>query len=561
MTVREKLISLDNLAFVDTLTSMSPITKSILANRPFNISAEFFNPRPSSVDEIFEIPDTRTAVYRILKALDNQETILIHGDYDADGITGSTVLYQSFKKMGIKNVSVYIPNRATDDYGITRERVLDLTKNVDLLISVDCGVNNDEAVAALQEQGVDVIITDHHMPDPDHTSKPLALINPKVINNSLLMLAGVGVAYELMRAVWYIAKQEGREFAYSSSPDELLDIVALGTIADSVPLLGVNRFIAKEGLKKMSVAPCPAIRILLKKYNINQVTSTSVLFKLAPALNSTGRLGSAMLGVSLFMAENEEETERIVDEIIDLNLTRKELTNKICEELLSTVSKEELRTTPCIVLFGHTVHLGIAGIIASRIIEMYNKPTIILGEKREGILSGSCRSVEGYNLLDALSNSAVYLMGFGGHKEAAGLTLKAENFQAFKECIQNYVASKRATIKTEPIVYVDAKVNPQDLTVELEKELEIIGPFGVGNPEPLFLLEQATITGIRPIRVGNIVTIVKNEIPITLLDFNGCYSTDMKGKLTNVVGTFTINRFRGKVTPQLIVQKADTYGD
>lgn len=481
---------------------------------------EFIFSNVNDFHDPFKLNDMEEAVERIIDAIKSGQKIRIYGDYDVDGITSVALLYSSLKKMKA-NIDYYIPNRLSDGYGINKHGIdLAYGEDIDLLISVDCGISAVDEVEYAKTLGIDVIITDHHTPR-EIIPKAVAVINPKRVDDDYPFkeLAGVGVAFKLLQALISRSTKPTLEKLL----EENLDIVALGTIADIVSLTGENRIIAKYGLKRLQKSKKSGIRALNKSTGLvgKQLNTGHVIFVLAPRLNAVGRLGHAELGVKILLAQNDHEARTLAKELNENNQDRREIDNSIYIEAKKKIDSDpQYKLTKSIVLASDTWHSGVTGIVASRIVEAYYKPSIMIAVE-EGIGKGSARSIAELDILEAIKNCSEYLEDFGGHKYAAGLTILEENIKEFTEKFENNVVKMLEGVDTQPTLYVDASVQLNEINLAFIKRIKELAPYGPDNLPPILVVENATIVG-EPQIVGNNhlkLTIKKNQHYLKMIGF------------------------------------------
>lgn len=438
------------------------------------------------------LKDMDKAVERIHQAIQNEESIVIFGDYDVDGVSATAILYECLTNLGA-NVRCKLPTRDGGGYGINREVLRTLAeKHYDLVITVDNGISAVEEAAYAKELGIDLIITDHHLP-PKTLPDAIAVVDPRRADDTSPFkdLCGAGVAYKLCAAL------------EDCDPAELLEmygeLVALGTIADVMPLVGENRTLVQEGLVLLQDTMRPGLRALLDAagYAGKPVTAETVSFGLAPRLNAAGRMDTAAVALKLLLCESEEQATGIAARLMEINVERQQTEQAIVQAALDQLAADPARTHDrVIVVAGDDWHPGVIGIVASRLMERYARPVVVISlENGEG--RGSGRAPAGFNLHSALVACAGYLIRYGGHAAAAGLLIEEEKVGAFRKAINDWAA------QTDPVprpgtLTLDAVANIAELTLPLIEELNALAPFGSGNAVPLFLLEDAVIDGTWP---------------------------------------------------------------
>ena len=528
--------------------NLSNLVAKILSNR--NILGremqeddikKFLNPTRYDFYDPFLLPDMEQAVERIEQAINNKEKILIYGDYDADGITSTTILIKFFKELGVE-VDKYIPNRLEEGYGINNKALEEIkNRGIDLIITVDTGITANDQVKYANELGLDVIITDHHEPS-DEIPKAVAVIDAKRKNNKypFNQLAGCGIAFKLTQAISIKRKLDPSKYLKN------LDIVSIGTISDLVPLVDENRVIVKLGLMLVKQTKNIGLRKLLLKSQLKELDSTSISFGITPRINAAGRLGNQNDALNLFITEDAKEAERLSEILNSYNIERQKIGNKIYEEAISQLKDKEKN---CIILGKEDWHHGVIGIVSSKITEKFNKPSILLCFENN-IAKGSGRSVPGFDLYKAISSTKEYLLGFGGHTMACGLSLTVENFEKFKKEITKYIDENLDISKLEKEIYIDEILTIDDLDIEKIKELKSLEPFGEENPEPIIMYKNVEINGIRTLSENKHLklSLKKNDKIIDAIGFNlGELAEKYKiGDTIDIVGNIEINSFNGK---------------
>jgi len=475
----------------DTL-KVSPIIARILINRGITSPEEaqdFINSGPSSLHPPFLLPDLSKALDRILMALQKGEKVVIYGDYDVDGVTATSLYLEFFKTLG-KRVDYYIPDRIAEGYGLNLFAIQNLVnEGVQLLITADCGTTSVKEISWAQENGMDVIVTDHHQPPPE-TPPAYALINPHREDGEYPFtgLCAVGIAFKLVQG--YFLKMENSRPALDERLIPYLDLVALGTIADVAPLRGENRFLVKEGLKVLSQTPRLGLDVLKKVCGVNNrpVNVGTVGFVLGPRINAGGRMANANEGVVLLTTSSAEEAQRAALYLNQQNQERQRIEAEILKEANEKIAAEvNFDKEKALVLASPRWHPGVIGIIASRLVERYYRPTIIISINPDGVGKGSARSIPSFHLYQGLLQCSELMEGFGGHKYAAGLTIRAEKIDSLREKFSSLVEKTLTPEELEPCLMIDAEVQLDDLNLQLTDELETLSPYGAANPEPVFM--------------------------------------------------------------------------
>ena len=511
----------------------------------------FLNPTRNDFHDPYLMPDMEIAVERILKAIKNQEKVIIYGDYDVDGITSITVLKKFLKTCGLE-VDYYIPNRLNEGYGLNKN-ALDKIKEggYTLIITVDCGISAIEEITYANELGIETIVTDHHEP-LDELPPAIAVVDLKRKDSNTYpfkSLAGCGVVFKVTQALGMKLGMEEKEYL------KYLDIVCVGTISDIVPLVDENRVIAKLGLRLVEVTKNPGLKALLKASGYKQVNSNTISFGIAPRINACGRMGYEEEALKLFLTENLVEASRITEKLNQYNRDRQEIEKNIYEEAIKMIEKEPEEKS-AIVLGSDNWHHGVIGIVSSKITEMYFKPSVLICfEGEEG--KGSGRSIPGFDLHEALVKHSEYLEKYGGHEMAVGLSLKRENFDKFKKAFENYVAEKDIS-DIVPIIDIDKQIELKDVDYQVVKQLDLLEPFGEANRRPVFVYKNLKIDSIRALSDGKHLklTLKDGNAIVNAIGFNlGHLSKEyMIGDKIDVAGTLELNSFNGRETVQINVK-------
>ncbi len=505
----------------------------------------FLEPTRDDFHDPFEMPDMKKAIDRIIKAIDTNEKVIIYGDYDVDGITSTMVLKRFLGEHGL-DVDYKIPNRLNEGYGLNKEAVKKIADDgYSLIITVDCGISGLDEVEYANSLGLEVIITDHH--ETKYTiPNCVAVIDCKRKDSKypFKSLAGCGVVLKLIQA---ISQEKGYK---PESYLKYLDIVCVGTISDIVPLVDENRLIAKLGLMLIKQTRNPGLSFLINSTGFKEINSTAISFGLAPRINACGRMGFEEEAIKLFLTDNIEEAKNITIKLNDFNKQRQEIEKTIFEDAIKQIEENKMENDPIIVVAGEGWHHGVIGIVSSKITEVYYKPSILVCFDGE-TAKGSGRSVPGFDLHNALCESDEFLLKYGGHEMAIGLTLERKNFEKFKEKIKE-IASKANLEEFVPILKIDKELEAKDISEENIRDLEKLEPFGESNKTPIFLYRNLKIDSIRSLSEGKHLKLTLkddiNYIILTAIGFN-------MGNLANeyrlfdkvdVVGTLEINEFNGR---------------
>lgn len=545
------------------------LTKRLLLSRGLTGAEEveeFLNPLEMKLTSPYDFVDMQKAVDRVIKAIVNREKIVIYGDFDADGVTSTSVLYKTLNHLDA-NVEYFIPDREKEGHGLDSAALVKIiaAKKPKLIITVDCGISNVKEVAFLKSFGVDTIITDHHE-SKDELPQAFAIINPKAPGalsetlparkiKELTYLAGCGVAFKLSQAL--LEKFDKVEFAL-----KILPLVAVGTVADIVPLLGENRCFVKRGLEL--ILNHAGLRELLHTagYSLEKpVTSEVVAFGIAPRLNASGRLENVDSAMKLLLSDNPTEIQFAVQTLNEFNSIRQTLCSDTFAQADEMWQKEGMKN-PAVVLFSPEWHIGIIGIVASKFVEKYHKPAFLMTYSEETQqFRCSARGIKGLNIFDILNESAELLDGFGGHELAGGCSFSKEkaSFEQVKSVINKTVKDMLNGQDLKPFVEVDLKLSPTDITEQLVHDLEIFEPFGAANPNPVFAVENLVVKEKRLMGQD------KNHLKLTC-DAGGHELTCIwwqKGDVTLNPGDVLdllfhpdINEFNGNTYLQLIIQDA-----
>ena len=509
---------------------------------------KFLKPTRNDFHDPFLMPDMKIAVERILKAIENKEKIIIYGDYDADGITSITVLKSFFKDIGV-DVFSYIPNRLEEGYGLNKPAVKKIVDDkYNLMITVDCGISAIEEIDYANSLGIETIVTDHHEVG-EKLPNALAIVDAKRKDNMYPCrdLAGVGVVFKLIQAL--SIKLNLKEESYL----KYLDIVCIGTISDIVPLVDENRVIAKLGLMLVNQTKNLGLKSLLMSSGYKKIDSTTISFGVAPRINACGRMGHAEEALKLFLSNNLNEVQELTKKLNDYNVKRQDIEKRIYEEAVKQIEERNLNKNNTIIVAGENWHHGVIGIVASKITEMYFKPSILLcNEGNES--KGSGRSIPGFDLHDALMKCLDYIEKFGGHSMAIGITIKKSELEQFSQSLEN-VAKEEHTEEIVPIVQIDAKISLSDINKEMVESLNQLEPFGEGNKMPIFVIKNLKIDSIRALTEGKHLklTLREGNNMVNAIGFNmGSLAEEYKiGDKIDVAGMLEINSFNGVDSVQI----------
>lgn len=475
--------------------NIDPVLAQLLLNRGISTKEEaekFLYPKLEDLHDPFLMPDMEKAIKRIEKAIGNKERILIYGDYDVDGTTAVSLVYKFLRKI-TSNIDYYIPNRYDEGYGISFQGIdYAINTGVKLIISLDCGIKAIKKVAYAKEKGIDFIICDHHMPD-DELPDAVAVVDAKRIDSIYPYneLSGCGVGFKLVQA---FSQRNGLPF---SEIEPLLDLVAVSIASDIVPLTGENRIMMHYGLKQLNSNPSFGLRGIVEICGLTkkQITVNDIVFKIGPRINASGRMMNGKEAVDLMLANDMVGAREKSKNIDQYNEDRRELDKKITDEAIEFIeTKINIDEQKSIVLYNETWHKGIIGIVASRLTEKYFRPAVVL-TKSNNMISGSARSVLGFDVYKAIESCKDILENFGGHTYAAGLTLKEENLEEFTRRFNTLSFDEIEPRMMLPQITVDAEISFSQITPQFVKELSLFNPFGPENENPVFLSKNVFDTG------------------------------------------------------------------
>lgn len=532
---------------VSTLTAKFLIARNI----EYKDMANFLYGKLENLRDPYLIKDMEKLVERIIFAKENNEKVCIYGDYDVDGITSIVVFYKFLRELNI-DVSYYLPDRLTDGYGLNKKGLDEIKKrDVSLVITVDCGITAIEEIEYAKELGMDVCVTDHHECGVD-LPNAIAIVNPKQIDDKsyFKMHAGVGVVFKCICAI--AKKYDLEEYMYF----KYLDIVAIGTISDIVPLVDENRIISKFGLRQLNNTSNVGIKALLSKLKYKDIDSIMVSFSMAPRINACGRMGDASIAVELLLEEDLDKASELADRLNELNVLRQEVEKKIFDQAVEMIQREGFDKKNSLVLYDKDWHNGVIGIVASRLVSLYNKPVILI-TKENGVLRGSGRCPVGFSLYEAASNCKDLLVQFGGHELAIGFSIEEDKIEKFRDCFEK-IASMEENIVCEKIIEVDAEIFREDLNSNLLRDVRFLKPYGQSNKAPNLLYKNLKVVGIRTLKEEkHLKFVLKDEK--TLIEgiafMQGQRRDDiLVGDKIDIVTQVDLNDFNGKKTLQFIIQ-------
>ena len=551
---------------IQDLLGCHAATASLLAQKNLTSETElkhFLQPSLHDLRPPFALTDMHKAVDRITLALQKQEKILIFGDYDVDGVTATTLISQFLDEIGAR-VQYYIPDRMTEGYGLKVGHIdeLALPDQIDLIITVDCGIASHEAVSAAKTHHIDIIISDHHDP-PATLPAALAVVNPKRIDCSsdLSHLSGVGIVFYLAMALRMHLRDLGY-FNHVSEPNlkKYCDLVALGTVADMVPLVQENRILTVSGLQVLRTTPRPGLKALAQSSGIDyrHVDAEDVAFRLGPRINAAGRMDHASRATTLLYAQTEEKADHHANKLNYFNKLRQDTESGVLNDILATIEKQgDLLSSPCLVFASPGWHPGVVGIVAARLTRKYNKPTVLISIE-EDIGIGSARSIPGIDIRALLDACGHHLLGYGGHPMAAGLQIAVKEIKSFRTSLENAIQAVSAGKDLSPEFPIDYILDLPDITKKLLDEIAALGPFGNQNPEPVFLahdvrVRNAAIVGgsHRRMKISPSNT---THPTLTAIQFNVDQSVPQPDHFTKIAYHLQWNRWNGNKSIQLVIK-------
>lgn len=530
--------------------NISEMLAKLIISREIEDVDMFLNGTLDDLKDPYRMKDMDKFVKRVEEAIDKNEKICIYGDYDVDGITSITIMYKFLTSIGA-NVMYYLPDRLLEGYGLNK-KALDSIKEegAKLVITVDCGITAIDEVNYAKSIELDMCITDHHecaevLPDA------ICIVNPKQKDdNTFSMLAGVGVAFKCITA---LAKRYNLSY---DSYIKYLDIVALGTISDIVPLVDENRIISKYGLEMMNDTKNVGLKALLNIINFKTVDSTMVSFGMAPRINACGRMGNARIAVELLLEKDKQKADNLAIELNNQNTKRQQVEKKIFQAAEKMIQKDHLDLKNSIVLYNENWHNGVIGIVASRLVNIYYKPVILL-TKENGVIRGSGRCPIDFSLYDTLTKCKDQLIQFGGHELAAGLSIEENKIEEFTSKFEEVVTE---SIVGEPkqIIPVDEKIDYRDLNIQLLKDINTLRPYGQSNKEPVFMYKGLKVNSIRTIKEDKHLklTLRDDKYQIEALAFSqGNRRDELRlGDKIDVLCNVDVNTYTTPRTIQLVLQ-------
>ncbi len=538
----------------DSYRQFYSLARKIVYGRGFEEEvAQFLNPSLASLHDPFLLSDMDTAVNRITQAVTAKQRIVVYGDYDVDGITSIAVLKKVLATLGC-DIDYYIPDRMKEGYGVNLAAIKSLCADYDLLITVDCGITSCSEVEYAMENGLDVIVTDHHLP-AEKIPPAVAVVNPKRHDDCYpnSELAGVGVVFKVCQALLtsYYGQQKATEIMSGH-----LVLTAIGTVADIVPLIGENRTIVSLGLrninKSVSLAGLNAL-INISKIAGQEITCSHIGYRIAPRLNAGGRLGTAGNSLEILLTDNDERAVELAVQLDNLNEKRRNIEKRIETEAIAMLENERNSNKNFIMLYKEDWHHGVLGIVASKLVEKYYRPVILLGQEQE-LIKGSGRSIECVHLHQLLSNYSELLSGFGGHFMAAGLSLPPENMAVLHQKLSQDIASSCSTEDLLPKISADIEATLPEINNFTVQELKKLKPFGIGNPTPKILFKGVEVKQVLPIGQQKHTKLVlrQHDRQIDCLFWQRPDLGVAEGEVVDIIGTVEENSWRDKITLNII---------
>ncbi|NDV69626.1 single-stranded-DNA-specific exonuclease RecJ [Dysgonomonas sp. 25] len=546
--------------------SISPVLAQLLVQRGITTGQAargFFYPSLKDLHDPFLLPDMGKAIERIEKALGQKERILIYGDYDVDGTTAVALVYKFLRKF-TTNLDYYIPDRYDEGYGISDQGIDYASETgVKLIIALDCGIKSIDKVDYAKEKGIDFIIGDHHMPD-ETLPDAVAVIDAKRLDNKYPYehLSGCGVGFKLVQA---LAQNNRMPF---SELNDLLDLVAVSIASDIVPITGENRILAHYGLKQINANPSLGLRGIIDICGLagKKITIGDIVFKIGPRINASGRMMNGKEAVALLLASSVDEARKMSENIDHYNDDRRELDKRITDEANSFIDGHlDMLKKKSIVIYNENWHKGVIGIVASRLTEKYLRPAIVL-TKSNGLITGSARSVAGFDVYKAIESCKDILENFGGHTYAAGMSLKEEHLSEFRRRIEEISTEAIAPEMMQPQIDIDVELTFKEINQKFTDDLAMLAPFGPENENPIFMTRKVMDYGTSKL-VGKSDMHIKLEMidQSTSLPVNGIafrqgdvFGSIKNGNLFDICYTLEENNHRGKKTMQLYVKDIDT---
>jgi len=540
---------------------LTPLQAQLLINRGISNPSQaelFLCPRLANMADPMLLKDMDCALAMILQAVEDREKITIYGDYDADGLTASALLLNFFSCLGIE-VSSYIPNRLKEGYGLNKEALETIAADgTGLIITVDCGISNSKEIAFAKSLGMNVVVTDHHQV-PQGFAADYPVVNPHRADCPFPFkdLAGVGLAFFLAVAIRTALRKKGW-FGTVPEPDlkDYLDLVALGTVADRAPLLDQNRMLVSSGLGIMGKSRWKGIKAMIEVAGIEapDITADDLAFRLGPRLNAPGRMDDPGIVVKILTTDDNLLAKDLALRINDANIKRQGVERRILHSIEAKIKKTEgIYDRRALVMAGEGWHKGVLGIVASRLVDKYNRPALVL-DVQDGMATGSGRSIDGFNLYEALSRLGHLFEKFGGHAHAAGFTLKSTNLERLRSELEGVAEKAIRQEDLVPAIDMEAEVSLDHITFDMVRQVRALGPFGEGNPEPVFLARSLEVAGSRVVGERHLkLRVSQGGTTHEAIGFGLSYKHPLKGKIVSMAFMPELNRWQGYERIQLRV--------
>ena len=538
---------------------MPKILGRLLAQR--GVEAEsverFLRPKLAQLSDPFEIAEMDLAVERVLLAVDAGEEVCIYGDYDVDGVSSIAVLSSVLQAYGL-SPSCFVPHRSNEGYGLSDggvARCLRENPTVSLLISVDCGTVSNDAIDGLAKKGVETVVVDHHEMGTVGRPNCVALVNPKSVGDKREYLCASGVVFKLAHALLKHRPLPGFDLK------QVLDLVAVATISDIVPLVDENRLLVRHGLRLLEKTHRPGLQALLKLTGVmGRLSSADIGFRIGPRLNAAGRMDQPEQALAVLTTESQSEAMQLADDLEEFNRVRQQLDQKIFAEAQSLMQENE--DLPVIVVGSRGWHAGVVGIVASRLMRMFHKPTFVISIDEDGIGKGSGRSIEGVSLVEAIGVARDLLVAGGGHHMAAGLSIEEAMIDDFRKRFVEFYNETSVGKDLSPKVYIDAEVELADLSLDFLQSYELLQPFGSGNAQPVFMARKVWLTEPpRRLKNNHLRLFLRQGYEERDAIFFGGGASDLPDPPWDVTFTVDRNVFRGRVSVQISIQHVRAASD
>ncbi len=513
----------------------------------------FLQPKLRDLQDPYQLPEMELAVARILKAVDANESICVYGDYDVDGITSVALMKKILRAYGA-DVHSFIPRRGPEGYGLSTialKRLFEENESIDLLITVDCGTASIDEVQKMNEKGIDVIIVDHHEMSPAGRPDCVALVNPKYQGGKFEYLCAAGVVFKLAHALMIKRRAENVDLK------DYIDMVAVATIADIVPLVDENRLLVRHGLNRLPETNNPGLKALQRVAGIkSKVSSMDVGFRIGPRLNAAGRMDEPADALTMLLTEDQNEADAMAEVLDGYNVERQSLERKIREQALKMIEDHhDMEKESVIVLGSREWHPGVVGIVASRLMRQYHKPTFIIAIDEHGVGKGSGRSVEGVSLVTSIHACDEYLVAGGGHDMAAGISVHEDKMDAFRKAFSENVLQQTTAEERAPRIYLDAEVSFDELSLAFLDSYELLQPFGSQNPQPVFMARDVWLTeSPRHLKNKHIKLFMRQNYCEKDAIFFGGGERQLPNPPWDIAFTVDRNTFRGRTSLQIVVQ-------